>query len=440
MAFRKGKKAKENESKTEIVKQDEITLGEFKEFLNKFNKEPGEYTDEELYEIGSKYKLLPSSDKKWEELVQILGVKDKNGKLKTGEAFRCWLKNRQLARGELKKNDKLLSNRTIEELDFLDFEKKTEELKQSLYKQQVKTADASRAYRALIRDEARLEEFNDKLCEAIKSLPPLENDATTYTFSLEDETQEAVLMLSDWHIGVKFHNPFNSFDTEIARKRLKKLAEDVSNYCHKYNVKVLNILVLHDLIAGSIHINGRIEQEMDVISQVTTASELLCELLVKLSVAAPIVRYRSCVDNHSRITPQLSEHIASESFTRLIDRYVAARLQNYGIEFVNDNLDPSVGMFKLMNGKVCVYEHGHLGNLNTFFQDMVCYTGEKIDYGFVGHYHNEKLKTIHTFKLFVNGSLVGMEQYALSKRLFSKPAQSLIIFDEDNVVNCSISL
>ena len=87
MAFRKGKKAKENESKTE-VKQDNITLAEFKEFLNKFNKEAGEYTDEELYEIGSKYKLLPASDKKWEELVQILGVKDKNGKIQCPESLR----------------------------------------------------------------------------------------------------------------------------------------------------------------------------------------------------------------------------------------------------------------------------------------------------------------------------------------------------------------
>ena len=84
--------------------------------------------------------------------------------------------------------------------------------------------------------------------------------------------------------------------------------------------------------------------------------------------------------------------------------------------------------------------HGHHDNVNTVFQNMVAYTRRVIDYGFIGHYHCEKMKTFNTFKLFINGSVVGMDQYAFSRRLFSKPAQSLIIFDGDNIVNHSINL
>ena len=44
---------------------DRITKKEFNEFLDGFNKEPGEYTDQEMYEIGMKYKMLPTSEKRW---------------------------------------------------------------------------------------------------------------------------------------------------------------------------------------------------------------------------------------------------------------------------------------------------------------------------------------------------------------------------------------
>ena len=53
---------------------DKITKKEFNEFLDGFNKEPGEYTDQEMYEIGMKYKLLPTSEKRWNELATILGA------------------------------------------------------------------------------------------------------------------------------------------------------------------------------------------------------------------------------------------------------------------------------------------------------------------------------------------------------------------------------
>ena len=58
---------------------DKITKAEFNKFLDSFDREPGEYTDQEMYEIGMKYKLLPTSEKRWGDLSSILGAKDKDG-------------------------------------------------------------------------------------------------------------------------------------------------------------------------------------------------------------------------------------------------------------------------------------------------------------------------------------------------------------------------
>lgn len=414
-----------------------ISKQEFNDFLNSFDKEAGEYTEDELYAIGVKYKQLFNSDKNWTELVSILEPKDRKGNLMTGEQFRLWIKNKQDYEGTLPKNIHLLSGKTIENCTFKDFKDKTEEIKQDLYIQQVKTRDAFNSYRSSLRSTARIDNFLDLLLQQIEKLPhltPIKYEGTT------NEETEAVLLISDWHLGAKIDNTFNSYNVDIAKQRIGKLIHDTIKYCKTHKVSRLHVINLNDLIAGDIHISGRLGQEMDVIHQVVLASELISNLLIEVQEAAPEIVYHSCTDNHSRVIPNLKENIETETFTRLIDYYVEMRIKNTGIIYNDDNLDPATGMIKFKNGKIGVYEHGHLGSLNNFFQDMVCYSGEKIDYGFVGHYHNEKLKTLHTFKLFVNGSLIGTDKYALSKRLFSKPAQSLIIFDNDNVINCSINL
>lgn len=415
-----------------------ISKKEFNEFLDAFNKEPGTYTKEELYQIGLKYKQLPTSEKRWTDLVNILEPKDEEGHLLTGEQFRLWIKNKQLNDGTLTKNITLLSGRTIEHISFKEFADKTEQIKSDLYKQQVKTRDVYNAYRSSLRTEARLDNFIETLCDTIKTLPSL--PVVNYDGNTNNNDVEAVLLISDWHLGAKIDNPFNSYNLDIARKRIAKLRETTIRYCQEHKVKCLHVVNLNDLIAGNIHISGRLEQETDVIKQVVIASEELSKLLSELQKAAPSIVYHSCTDNHSRVTPNLKEHIEPETFVKLIDYYVEGRLVNTSIQFDHSNLDPATGIIQFENGKIGVFEHGHQGSLNSFFQDMVCYSGRNIDYGFVGHYHNEKLKTLHTFKLFVNGSLVGTDAYALSKRLFSKPSQSLIIFDEDNIINCSINL
>ena len=43
-------------------------------------------------------------------------------------------------------------------------------------------------------------------------------------------------------------------------------------------------------------------------------------------------------------------------------------------------------------------------------------------------------------RVFCNGSIVGTDDYAASKRLYTKPSQMLLVFDGDNVVHYSINL
>ena len=66
---------------------------------------------------------------------------------------------------------------------------------------------------------------------------------------------------------------------------------------------------------------------------------------------------------------------------------------------------------------------------NNVFQHFVGATEKFFHYVLLSHYHAEKMKTYQGVKIFINGSIVGTEEYALSKRLFNKPAQKLLMFE-----------
>jgi len=170
------------------------------------------------------------------------------------------------------------------------------------------------------------------------------------------------------------------------------------------------------------------------------AGELVVRFLNDLQDAAPHIIYRSCSDNHARMVADKAEHIEADNFGKLIDWFLQTRLEKTKIKFVDDNLDYSLGTFVLKNGKKCVFAHGHLDSINKSFENFVGATKQFVDYGFLGHYHCSKMKDFQAFKIFVNGSICGVEDYALSKRLFSDPCQTLLVFDNDNIINYSIVL
>lgn len=424
-----------------------MTVKEFWALVDAINiddRDDGRFTEDEMYTIGNAFIEMNNSQKReiggWDGLVSLLKPLDKDGEVMTkGDTFRQWIKNRRYANDQMVHNERMLSGQTIDTLTFEDFKEQTEQIKQDLYKQQVKTRDSLNAYRRVLRETARAEDMRDLIRESvvdITSLPDVEyHGADTDTDGLE-----AVLMLSDLHIGVQIDNYYNKYNVAIARERMKKLVWEVMRYCQNNAVGTLHVLGLGDFCHGVIHLSARLEQEMDVIKQVMLASEIIAEALNDLQAAAPVVKYYSVTDNHTRAIASLGESVESENLGKLITFYLKERLRDTKIQFMDNNLDQEIGIIEFRNGKVGVFSHGHHDNMDTMFQNMSAYVGRVIDYAFIGHYHCEKAKSFQGFKVFVNGSIVGMDQYAFSKRLFGKPSQTLLIFDRDNIINFSIGL
>ena len=88
-----------------------------------------------------------------------------------------------------------------------------------------------------------------------------------------------------------------------------------------------------------------------------------------------------------------------------------------------------------------MFAHGHQDGRNNSMQNFIGLTRKWIDYICLAHYHSAAVKEFQGCRVFINGSIVGTEQYAFGKRLFSKPTQKLLIFDKtDTVQDIDIAL
>ena len=390
---------------------------------------------DELFEIACAYKLfVPAEEKRLTSKLDWNTFAWKYGICSTGKSAA------EKVRHYLNKHPEFVNY-----LNNKFFSKTTEQVKKvyepfniESYKEKTQLKDLLNEYRRLVREDARIDDLKETIREAAKSVDTYFSEYII-NYANRNPIKEAILLLSDWHIGVIVDNFYNKYNFEIAKNELDLLVKSVIDYCDKFNIYRLNIINMGDLIHGGIHTNARIEQEFDVITQIELAGQLLYRTLAKLEPAAPEVTYRSCSDNHSRLMPNKSEHIEKENFGRLIDWWVEAKLEqgNHSIKIIKDNIDFGLGKFELMNGKKIMFAHGHEDPINQAYQNFTGATREFIDYILLAHFHNPKEKAFQDCRVIVNGSLVGTEQYALSKRLFTTPCQKLLIFD-DNFVDITI--
>lgn len=402
-----------------------ITFDEFYSFIESLGKEKGEYSLDELLEIGVKFKELPRKDRKWDELHDFLGITEFSA-----DAYRKRVE-KHIKACEL-----------VAQIASGDANMDEGDQYRDSYIQKQKVRDWYNAYRRDIREETRIQNLKDELKAAADKFSKL--PALTFKKGAQPTIKgvEGVLLLSDLHIGAECSNYYNTYNLTVAKNRIAKLATDVKTYCADNHIEVLHILNLGDLIHGIIHTNARIEAQMDVAEQIIAAGELVSQFLSDIQTAAPKITYRSVFDNHSRAIADKNQHIEKEQFSRVIDWYIQERLKDTAIEFLENDIDGGIGRFKLKSGKVLMFCHGHNDGRNNSYQNFIGLTREWVDYICMAHYHNPAAKEFQGCKVFINGSIVGTESYAFGRRLFAKPSQKLLIFNatNDNVQDIDISL
>ena len=378
-------------------------------------------TEADILEIGIAHRQLLKAERNWAELAKKINW------TQGGESLRNFVLRR------LKNSGMIKANNPVD----LNNEDSLVKRRAELFKEKQQVRDEWTTLNRMMREDSRIDSLKEVITTAAKNLTPFKK--VKYT-GKKCADVEAIALFSDLHIGVEFNDFCNVFNLEVAKKRVSKYVDDVRKYCLLHKVKRLNVVNLGDMISGIIHTTIRLEQEFDVVEQIMKASEIISGVLNELQDVAPEVIYRSCTDNHARVIANKKEAIEKENFYRLIDWYVEERLKNTNIKFINDGLNYEIGKFELLNGKKVMFAHGHNDSTSKVFQNFIGATEEYIHYVLLGHYHQEKVKNFQNMRVFCNGSIVGTDDYAASKRYYTKPSQMLLVFDEDNVIHYSINL
>lgn len=311
-----------------------------------------------------------------------------------------------------------------------DIEKKTVELQ----KERQKLSDQRREYNKLISADGRAEHLHDVLIEAARNV----NDTVGKLYCDDSgkdfpySGNEAVLVLSDWHYGMKTENIFNKYNTEICKYRVRSVVDSAIERIRLHSCDVLHIVLLGDMFHGAIHTSARVASEEIVCDQIIQVSEIIAQSIQRLSKIVGEVHVYSTYGNHARTVQKKKDNIHRDNMERLIPWWLKERLAGDNIH-VEDDTGTEFISFDVCGHTICA-AHGDLDSVNssprllyTLFQKQFGYDLECIILG--DKHHRESFEELGVVSM-ISGSLCGADDYANEHRLFSTPSQLLLIFNE----------
>jgi len=139
-----------------------------------------------------------------------------------------------------------------------------------------------KAYEELVRDRNFIERLGDRIAGEVAAGSPVSAPAVSYNHDLS--SYQAVLFLSDWHVGQAFDTPVGRYDKEVFQDRLHHLLQECSDWLRAYKRPLdhLHIALGGDMVDGVLPMRPQhsLQQDLHEGEQVQRASDAL-EVLIK---------------------------------------------------------------------------------------------------------------------------------------------------------------
>lgn len=324
---------------------------------------------------------------------------------------------------------KYFDEEKVENIEDNTILKEMEEKIKEFEKEKIRLQDQRREYKKYLRLDARFEHLVKTMEDEIKIL------ANSKPLILSDNyveygDKEAVLVLSDWHIGVVNNNHWNKFNLEIAKERCGKLLSKTIQHCKLHKVNTIHVVILGDMANGYLHVGNRIENEEDVVSQIMTVSEMLAEFITELANNLNGVKVYTSTGNHGRCSANIKESLEVENFERLIPWYLKKRILSPDVEFVDNEIDDNIIVMKFLN-EVIFATHGHVDKISSAINNLSRMLKVFPTEMMLGHYHTYKEFDEYDMTTTVNGTFSGTDEFAKKIRKSSSPMQVLAIYSEE---------
>lgn len=307
-----------------------------------------------------------------------------------------------------------------------------ETLREKEYKERVRLQDANREKRAVLREYSRVEailEYIEKKLDERKPRPFVKCE-----HKIKDGN-EASLLVSDLHCGATVDSIFNYYDLEVLRERMNELANKTIAFCHREDVDTLYVELLGDAVTGLIHGSTIAQQQEDIIDQIFDVSEIFVEFILLLKKEIPNIKVFSVYGNHGRTAQGKSDMANKSNYERIIPVYIRKELRENNIKVIDSGYEDFV-KYRLRDGKLIVCCHGTNDNPSTANKNFTKLLSEDVYEVHMGHFHTAK----EGDGTVVNGSVMGSDDYSISKRLHSKPQQILKVYYGNDVGTFKMTL
>lgn len=309
-----------------------------------------------------------------------------------------------------------------------------EEQKRELEKAKIKLRTEKLEYNRWLREDARDELICEKICEAIKALPPLE---TPNVIATTHSNREGVLLLADAHYGAEFKivglfgETLNEYSPEIFEARMWNLLNQVVEICLKEGFDSLNVYDLGDEIDGLLRVSQLWKLRYGVIDSAVYYGRFITTWLNELSKHV-YVKYQMVKDsNHCqlRLLGQPKNTFKDENVSVIIADKIMDRLRdNPNFEFVQNPtgliFDSNIVGYSILGA------HGECKNLEQAIKELSRTYRTQIDFMVGGHKHHQNSTNVGIESdVIAAPSIIGIDDYSLSLNKTSDPGATLFILE-----------
>lgn len=304
--------------------------------------------------------------------------------------------------------------------------------KQELAMERVRLRDERNELNKKLRERARAMELNEMIDRAIHrenlcSLP--KTDVRSYIAGSND----LLVSLNDIHYGAQVDNYWRKYDSDICAQMMAEYIGRITEIGRAHHSDRVVVWANGDMISGNIHYSLAVSNRENLIDQVMGVSELIAQFLERLSREFHEVKFVSVSGNHSRIAEK-DDAIMKERLDDLIGWYLKARLAGYDnidADF-GERIDPSMYLFEL-RGRTYVGVHGDYDPRPANIQKLQQMVGKPVYAVLTAHMHHNQTNVVDGIRVLMAGSFLGMDEYAVSKRLCGVPQQIISVVDDDGI-------
>ena len=305
-------------------------------------------------------------------------------------------------------------------------------MKRDLERAKIQYRDERNAWQKQNYIGARVEQKLDLLEEELLSQGRINFDVHENT-NIESDN-DILIILSDFHIGQCFRSMWGEYNSDIAKKRLNQLLDEVVAIQKIHNSENCYVSLQGDMLSGNIHKTIQVTNRENVISQIKIATELISSFCYELSKAFNNVFMTSVVGNHSRMDRK-EDSLHDERLDDIITWGVELSLKHIdNFHVLKRNFDSGIAEMNIRD-KTYIAVHGDYDKYSKTGVSNLCMHLGFIPYAITyGHLHTCAVDEANGVKMIRGGSLAGSgDDYTIEKRLSGKPSQMVCVCNKKGV-------